>query len=175
MRTNTSLITAVMLAGSVALLACADRQRSEVVDSAAHREPVRTALASPAAPLADSGSIDDDTGVVRASGPIVVAAFITTQAEADSDSDVNEALSDFQYYLPGMAKGLARRGVRMAVRFARPVRILVSGDTITWPVRADSGGVGYLFLTPGKRPMTRWGVNTDSGLLEDAASYFGPP
>jgi len=121
----------------------------------------------------DRTPVDADTGVVRAAGPLVVAAFPTTQAEIDANADAGEALSDFQYTLPGVAAGLRARGVALAVRYARPVRIAAPGRTLAWQVSADSGGVGYLLLAPGRPPHTLWGVHTDSDLLEAAADWLG--
>jgi hypothetical protein len=116
-------------------------------------------------------SIDADTGQVTSSGPLLVAAFITTQAEIDS-GDGGEALSDFQFYLPSVADSLGTLGVRTAVRYARPIRIVMDRDSIVWRVEEDSGRVGYMMLRPGKPSRTVWGVMTNEDLLSEAKEYF---
>jgi hypothetical protein len=115
---------------------------------------------------------DDDTGAVVAPGPVVVAAFPVTQAEADSNEDIATALEDFQTYLPAIADSLRRLGVKFAVRFASPIRVTAGGQSMTWTVSDDSGGVGYLMLAPGKPPKAFWGVHTD--LNDEARAYFAP-
>jgi hypothetical protein len=128
--------------------------------------------AGPSAARSDTTGLDADTGEVKAAGAVLVAAFVATRAQVDSNADMNETLSDFEFYLPGVADSLRARGVRVAVRFARPVRINAAGRQLEWAVSQDSGGVGYLLLAPGKPPRTLWGVQTDIDLLGAADTYF---
>jgi hypothetical protein len=155
----------------LSLTACKESRSLPATDTAVVTA-THAQTAIPPKPDTTSLPFDDDTGAVVAPGPVVVAAFPVTQAQVDSSEDVATALEDFQTYLPGIADSVRRLGVKFAVRFKTPVRVSAGGQSVTWAVSNDSGGVGYLMLAPGKAPKTLWGIHTSLG--EEAREYFAP-
>lgn len=149
---------------------------ASTIPSAANRAEAVTCQANPKYTALDTAvRFNDDTGVVKSTGPIVVAAFPITQAQVDSDPDIETALNDFQNYLGEIAAGLRPLGVPLAVRYASPVRLQLGARMISWPVTAHSGGVAYLLIAPGCESVTLWGVHTGTDLLDTAKPYFANP
>ena len=111
-----------------------------------------------------------DTVVVTA--PTVIAAFAVTQPQVDSHPDVAEALADFRHYLPGVRDSVRALGAEVVERYDSLIPIRVGSIRSVWRVRADSGGVGYLFVAPDRGSHTIWGVRTDIDLLEAFTKFL---
>jgi hypothetical protein len=105
-------------------------------------------------------------------GPVVVAFFATTQAEIDANPDQGEALSDFQFYLEGMRKALDSLGVALIEQYTDTVSFTVNGRKTTWVPQKDSASVGYLFLSPRRAPNAKFGVMTNTDLLETVREWL---
>ena len=115
----------------------------------------------------------DTTLVVT--GPVLIALFPdVSQAEVDADGDLNEALADFQWYLPGAFAALAAAGIQAHEVYADTLRLRDPAD----PARTlsfDAREVRYVWLRPGHAPRTVDTVMQDLGLLQVSAEYFGRP
>ena len=102
-----------------------------------------------------------------------MSAFVTTQSEIDSSSDVGEALSDYQFYLNQARPILERHGVHVHATYDSLVEWRDQHGTHALSV-SDSGGIAYLFLMPdGRSSIEREGVITDLDILETASKLFG--
>ena len=137
---------------------------------------VAVALAS-AGPALTGARQDSATGqqhpaaTVVSTGPTIIAAFPTTQSRVDNNPGLSEALSDFQYYLPGVRDSLRHLGVTVIERYDSLIPIREASARWVWRVTADSGGVGYMFLAPSRRPRVIWGVATDVDLFQDFGRF----
>jgi len=114
-----------------------------------------------------------DTPAFTVTRPSLLSSIVVTQAEADSDSDTNEALSDYQYYSFRAVPVLERHGIEVHV---------TNDSTIRWRdslgvhsvFAADSGGVVYLFVMPnGRKKVLHAGVEVDDAILAAAREQFG--
>lgn len=105
--------------------------------------------------------------------PTLIAFFEPiTEAELDKDADLNDVLSDFQWYAGEIQKPLQKSGVDFHVVYARSFRIRIKGKTTTFHVGKN---VGYYFVMPGKKPLVQYGVNTGDDIIATAQKYFGLP
>lgn len=113
-----------------------------------------------------------DTASVPVRGPTVVACFEpVTQEEADSGSDTAEALDDWEWYWATEHDALVAHGVAAETRMTRWVKLAYPGRLRL--VRCP--GNGYVLAAPGRLPKVMRGVETDDGLLAEAAKYFRRP
>lgn len=111
-----------------------------------------------------------ETPAVVVRGPTVVACFVpVSDAEMDSNPDLNEALADFQLYSAQARRPLQRRGIAYHVLSARSFRMRINGKVNSYRVE----GAAYYFVAPGKKPQIETGVMTDTDLLAAADKYFG--
>ena len=109
--------------------------------------------------------------VVR--GPTVVAFFPpVSDSELDSDADLNETLSDFQYYADEVRGPFKRAGIEFHEAYTRSFLVRTKGKAITFRT-ARKNDVGYYFIAPGKKPHVEYDVMTDEELLDVAHDYFG--
>jgi hypothetical protein len=102
-----------------------------------------------------------------------ILAFFPPMSDADmaKNPDMNEALSDFQLYASQSKEPLAKIGVDFQQVYARSFRVRVGASTTTFrPTKAE---VGYYFIAPGKKPLVKYGVMTDTDLSDLARRYFG--
>jgi hypothetical protein len=115
------------------------------------------------------------THVFVVTKPSLISSFVVTQAEVDSSGDVNEALSDYQYYMSLAMPVLKRHGIQVH---------LTNDSTLRWRdslgvhsiAAADSGGIVYLFVSPnGHKRILRQGVELDGAILAAARGQFGLP
>ena len=105
-------------------------------------------------------------------GPTVVAFFApVSDKELKAHPDINESLSDFQFYAGGARKAFQNSNIEFHVIYAKSFKIRVGTRTTTF--RVGKSGVGYYFVTPGKKPRVEYGVMTDSDMVEIAKQYFG--
>lgn len=126
-------------------------------------------IAALLAPLAHTAPAAERPAVI-VRGPTVVACFVpVSDAEMDKNPDLNEALADFQLYTAQARRSLQQRGIAFRVLSARSFRIQVNGKS----VGARVGGATYYFIAPGKQPLIKTGVMTDTDLLTVADEYFG--
>ena len=106
------------------------------------------------------------TPVFQVLRPTVVAFFEpVTEAELDKDADLNEVLSDFQWYAGKIRKPLQESGIEFHVVYARSFRIRIRNKANTFHV---GNRVGYYFVTPGKKPLVQYGVDTDDDIVATA-------
>jgi len=105
-------------------------------------------------------------------GPTIVAFFPpVTDAKLRKDPDTNEALSDFQFYAGQVREPMKKKGIVFHEVYARKFVIRIGKSVSTFkPGKID---VGYYFVAPSKKPLIRYGVNSDVGLLQTADEYFG--
>ena len=115
-----------------------------------------------------------DTAVIDIRQPTVIAHFVTTQAEVDSNPDLGEALSDFQYHLGGARATLTDWGVALEERYAPVVRYRVAGRVVRFAPPRDSA-VAYLLLAKDFPPQIYYGVLTDSDLLDRVRRFLTVP
>jgi len=114
------------------------------------------------------------TDTVDVTGPAVLAFFATTQTAVDANVELGEALSDFQYALPGIRRGLKEHGVALAVSYADTVVLRIGGRSERFVTRGPKGGVGYRFFGPNQPAVTLSdGVMTNRDLLDEAGRYYG--
>lgn len=126
-----------------------------------------------AAPGAPADAPPRDT--IPILGPTIVAYFAATQAEADADGNVMEALADFQHYLPAVEKGLSACGVATIQTYDSPVFFLRERTVETFAPGELKIRVGYRLMKPGQPDLTLDGVHTDVDLLATAVEYFAVP
>jgi len=99
-------------------------------------------------------------------------AFFPPVAQTDmNDGETNEALDDFQFYAERSNAQLAKAAVEFHEVFAHSFRVRLGTKTITF--HPGKVGVGYYLVAPGKKPCVRYGVMTDTDLLQLADKYFG--
>jgi hypothetical protein len=115
-----------------------------------------------------------DTNVIDLGRPTLVAYFVTTQARADSDPDVAEALADFQHSLDNVRDTLEKRGIQVVETYRDSIRFRWPTGKIGTYLTADSDSppVGYHFFATGQTPVTQVGVLTDIDLLQAVAKQF---
>jgi hypothetical protein len=105
-------------------------------------------------------------------GPTIIAFFPpVTDAELRKDPDTNEALSDFQYYAGQVRDPLKKKGIVFHEVYAHQVTIRMGKSVTTF--KPGEIQVGYYFVAPGKKPVIKYGVETDAGLYQLADEYFG--
>ena len=119
-----------------------------------------------------SGAEKQQLIIVR--GPSIVAFFApVTQAELEKDPDINETLSDFQFYATQVRKPLKEGGIEFYELYASSIQLRV-GKRVTI-FRLGKVSVGYYLVAPGRKPRIEYGVMTDEDLLQVAHKYFGIP
>jgi len=130
--------------------------------------PTDTAEASRTGRHADSSAAS-----IVVDRPVLVAFFATTQALVDSSDDTGEALSDFQYYLPAIERGLDSLGVELREQYTDTVRYVVNGRAQVWTPAMDSADVGYLLLRPDAEPQVQYAVATTGDVLGQVKAWLG--
>jgi hypothetical protein len=116
-----------------------------------------------------------DSATVDLSKPTVVAYFVVTHAEADTNDRIATVLEDFQYSLGRARRHLEGRGLQVVETYSDSIRLRwPNGREQTYRTAdSDSTRVGYHFFKPGATPMSIGHVLTDSDLFDEAARYFG--
>jgi hypothetical protein len=110
--------------------------------------------------------------VVVVSGPTVVAFFRPVPpGQLNKDSEMTEALADFQFYARSVCAPLRKAGIKFYDLYTHSFGLRVGNKWITF--RPAKENVGYYFVAPGKKPRIEYGVMTDSDLLQVANAYFG--
>jgi hypothetical protein len=113
--------------------------------------------------------------VVMVTRPTFISSIVVTQTDVDTSSDVNEVLSDYQYYLSLAVPVLERSGVQVR---------LSNDSTIQWHDQRGmhqmsaslDGGIVYLFVLPnGRMKVLRQGVLAVEPILATARELFGLP
>lgn len=109
---------------------------------------------------------------IRVTGPTVIAFFpAVPQDEIEEDMDTNDALDDFQWYVRQARQPLAESGIQLHEVYGSRLLLRIRGKTRTFV--PDEPKVGYYFVTPGKKPLVSYGVDTDEDLFDTAREYFG--
>ncbi len=112
--------------------------------------------------------------IIVVEGRTVVAFFPpASKPELDKDSDLNEALADFQVYAERVREPLKKARVQFHELYTLSFQVR-QGKTVT-TFRPAKGDVGYYLVVPGKKPRIEYGVMTDTDLLQIANEYFGIP
>lgn len=123
------------------------------------------------ASMGNSQSADAPPPVFLIHGPTIVAFFPpTTQSDLDSSDGVNEALSDFEFYVDSARPPLQKAGVDFEEAYARSFKIRVAAKTIMF--RGKKNRAGYYFIAPKRNPHVQYGVMTDQDILDTAQKYF---
>jgi hypothetical protein len=123
--------------------------------------------------LGAAGAVAKTPTVFIVRGPTVVAFFPpVSDSELDSDADLNETLSDFQYYADEVRGPFKRAGIEFHETYTRSFLIRMTGKAITFRATRKND-VGYYFIAPGKKPHVEYDVMTDEELLDVAHDYFG--
>lgn len=107
--------------------------------------------------------------------PTVIAFFAhVDSADLDKNPDLNEALSDFQFYAASVRAPLKKKagidfqqisGGSFRVQDGRRKLLFHSGKI----------EVGYYFIAPGMAPRVEYGVMSDQDVLDVAQKYFNIP
>jgi hypothetical protein len=101
-----------------------------------------------------------------------VACFVpVSDAEMETNPNLNDALGDFQLYTAQARQLLQERGIAFRVLSAHRFRMQLRGNVVSFLV----GGVAYYFIAPGKRVHVHTGAMTDTELVEAADQYVGTP
>jgi hypothetical protein len=103
--------------------------------------------------------------------PTILAFFPrTSDAKLAKEPDLNEALSDFQLYAGRVRQPLRARGIDFREVYDRRFLVQVGARIVSFaPGKLQ---VGYYLIAPGKKPLIRYGVMTDSDLLQLSDRYF---
>jgi len=110
----------------------------------------------------------------KITGPTIIAfSRPVSQAEIDDGGDLSEALSDFQYYVDSLEKPLHEAGITLYETYTLSFQIQIKGKLHLF--KNGKEGVGYYFITPGKKPQIQYGVMTDADILDIAGKYFRKP
>lgn len=96
---------------------------------------------------------------------------LVTQEDLDKNPDTYEALADFQVYAKQLRDRLTGTGIEFHELYVHSFRLRVGKRLLA--VNVSKAGVGYCFVTPGKKPRMEYGVMTDSDALIVAKEYFG--
>lgn len=103
-------------------------------------------------------------------GRIVVAFFPPTTYEMlREDPDLNEALSDFQFYAGEAQVALPKLGIGFRTIYTNAFCVSGDKESITF---VTHGKIGYFFFEPGRKPDVHYGVETDVGIEQRARRYF---
>jgi hypothetical protein len=112
--------------------------------------------------------------IVVINRPTIVAFFPpVSPAELNAHPDTNEALADFQFYAARIRKPLQDAGIDFKEIYGKSFQVQ-RGVRIT-TFRPGKIDVGYYFVAPGRLPRIKYGVLTDTDLLQIAKEYFDPP
>ncbi len=104
----------------------------------------------------------------KITGPTVIAFFEYEGCE--NDSNCQDVLDDFQFYMPGLRKRFEGSAVRLHECYRPPFEVEIRGRRR----KVNQKGVGYYVISPDKAPLIKTGVATDSDLVELMTNYFGP-
>jgi hypothetical protein len=95
--------------------------------------------------------------------------YTDAQVEAGEEG-INEALSDFLFYLPAVEDKLTRAGVEVHAVFKVKSFQVKLGSR--WQTVRPKTGVGYYFIAPGRQPHIEFNVSDTDSILGDAGEYF---
>lgn len=157
-----------LLLGTFLLANCGHQQPHRTAGSvAASTQPSPSVASVRASTRSDTPSTTAvDSLLVDVTQPTVVAYFATTQAQIDSEPDLDEALGDFQTYLPRARDSLEKLGVALREQY-RDTIVYREGTAIKrWRPPPDSAEVGYVLLVRGAPPRATYGVDTDIDLVD---------
>ena len=124
--------------------------------------------------LGDSQGKSANVPLFVINGPTVIAFFRpVSDADLQKDPDLNESLSDFQYYSGKAGADFKKKGIEYHEVYTLSFSVRVGSSVSVF--RSHKDGVGYYFIVPGKRPHVEHGVMTNDDLMQVADSYFNPP
>jgi len=104
-------------------------------------------------------------------GPTIIAFFEpVSPADLKADPDLNESLSDFQFYASSVRNAFRNVGFDFHEIYVKSFRIRDGTRTTTF--RPGKITVGYYFVAPSKKPRVEYGVMTETDLLAIAKQYF---
>ena len=113
--------------------------------------------------------------VFNIKGPTVIAFFPpVSDSELDGDAELNDTLSDFQYYDDEVRRPFKKAGIELHEAYTRVFSVRMNGRLTTFRTTRKND-VGYYFIAPGKKAHVEYEVMTDEDLLDVAHDYFGIP
>lgn len=122
-----------------------------------------------------AGAVAKAPPVFSVKGPTVIAFFRpVSDSELEKDQDLDDSLSDFQYYDDEVRTPFKKAGIELHETYTRAFSIRMKSRTITFRT-TQKNDVGYYFVAPGKKPHVEYDVMTDEDLLDVAHQYFGIP
>jgi hypothetical protein len=122
-----------------------------------------------------AGAVAKAPPVFNVTSPTVIAFFPpVSDSELDKDDDLNDSLSDFQYYDDEVRTPFKKAGIELHETYTRAFSIRLKSRLIKFRTTQKSD-VGYYFIAPGKKPHVEYDVMTDEDLLDVAHDYFGIP
>jgi hypothetical protein len=123
-----------------------------------------------------AGAVAKAPPVFTVKGPTVIAFFPpVSDSQLDGDADLDETLSDFQYYDDEVRMPFKKAGIELHETYTRAFSIRVKGQQLITFRTTRKNDVGYYFIAPGKKPHVEYDVMTDEDLLDVAHDYFGIP
>jgi hypothetical protein len=123
-----------------------------------------------------AGTVAKAPPVFNIKGPTVIAFFPpVSDSELDKDADLDDSLSDFQYYDDEVRTPFRKAGIELHETYTRAFSIRVKGQPPVTFRTTRKNDVGYYFIAPGKKPHVEYEVMTDEDLLDVAHDYFGIP
>jgi hypothetical protein len=103
-------------------------------------------------------------------GPTLISFFLDyTDDEILADGG-NEALSDFDFYLPAAEDQLKEAGVQVHAVFKVKSFQVKMGSR--WRTVKPRETVGYYFIAPGREPRLEFGVEDTESIVDFARGYF---
>jgi hypothetical protein len=134
-------------------------------DSVRASAPVAIQRTESAAPV--------DSTTVLVQGPVLVAFYpAVSQAAVDSSEDLATVFDDFSFHLSTATDSLRALGITVTERPVGQIRLSEGGRKREFVPAKDSADVGYLFVIPGQPDRVRYGVMTNSDLVDAARHYL---
>jgi hypothetical protein len=120
-----------------------------------------------AAPLATAADQQTRFVITR---PTLISFFLDFTDE-QTEAEGNEALADFEFYLPGAEDAVQKAGVEVHDVFHVKSFQVKSGSR--WRTFAPRKvKAGYYFIAPGREPRIEYGVEDTESILDIAREYF---
>ena len=131
---------------------------------------VSCASGSQSAELTPAAMVPDSVWIL-VNQPVFVAFFPpVTEAQTDSDSDLNTVLDDFGWHISHATDSLKAEGFRVEIRFADTLWLREGRRKWRFVPRPDSTP-GYYLTAPRRAPVILYGVRTDDDLVEAAIRF----
>jgi len=98
-------------------------------------------------------------------------SFVLDFTDKQTETEGNEALADFEFYLPGAEDALQKAGVEVHQVFhVKSFQVKSGSRWRTFAPRKVT--IGYYFIAPGREPRIEYGVEDTETILDIARRYF---